>query len=38
MAWVQATLALKGLRGKMDGWRKDWRGFVEQGVEMEKLM
>ncbi|KAL7413329.1 rab-GTPase-TBC domain-containing protein [Mrakia frigida] len=38
MAWVQATLALKGLRGKMDQWRGEWRGFVTEGVEMQKLM
>lgn len=38
MGWVQATLALKGLRGRMDGWREEWRGFVKEGREMERLL
>jgi hypothetical protein len=38
MAWVQATLALKGLQGKMDEWRSEWKGFVREGTEMQKLM
>ncbi|ODO06655.1 hypothetical protein I350_04013 [Cryptococcus amylolentus CBS 6273] len=31
MQWIHKVLALKGLRGKMDGWRVEWKGLVKGG-------
>jgi hypothetical protein len=36
LRWIHATLALKGIRERMDGWRTEWRSFDarEQGKRL----
>lgn len=36
MEWVRGTLAIKGIRERMDGWREEWRamGPVEGGKRL----
>ncbi|KAK4699309.1 hypothetical protein P7C70_g6952, partial [Phenoliferia sp. Uapishka_3] len=31
LRWIRKALREKNLRTKMEGWRKEWRGFVEDG-------
>ncbi|TYJ56104.1 hypothetical protein B9479_003214 [Cryptococcus floricola] len=38
MQWIHKVLALKGLRGKMDGWRVEWKGLVKEGKSDTALL
>ncbi|GAA5975337.1 hypothetical protein JCM11641_005942 [Rhodosporidiobolus odoratus] len=37
LRWIRKTLRLKGLKGKMQAWRKEWQGFVEDGTSGDKV-
>jgi hypothetical protein len=38
MRWIQSTLALKGLRVKIAGWRREWQELLAQGKAMDTLL
>lgn len=38
LRWIQMTLGLKGVRAKMDGWRREWAELVLKGEAMDKLL
>lgn len=38
MRWIQATLALKGLRAKMAGWRREWQELLSRGEAIQALL
>lgn len=38
MRWIQSTLALKGLRTKIGGWRREWQELLAQGKAMDTLI
>lgn len=38
MRWIQSTLALKGLRSRITGWRREWQELLAQGTAMDTLL
>ncbi|GAA5867012.1 hypothetical protein JCM8547_008408 [Rhodosporidiobolus lusitaniae] len=37
LRWIRKTLRLKGLRSKMNDWRREWQGFVRDGTSAGKV-
>lgn len=38
MQWIKKVLSQKKVRGKMDGWRVEWKELVEEGKSGSALL